>query len=91
MAITYLNKSDLSRQAYGNLNTATHAALQGLEHYLRSPNTSIAKTTLIITTGPKLAHLINTNTFNNPALRSKEKYQSILRRISTTPHQMTPT
>jgi len=88
MSITYLNKSDLSiratetKQAYGDLNTATHAALQGLEHYLRTPNTSIAKTTLIITTSPKLAHIINTNTFSNPALRSKEKYQSILRRIS---------
>ena len=70
MAITYLNKKDLSiratetKQAYGNLNTGTHAALQGLEHYLRTPNTSIA--TLIITTSPKLAHLINTNTFSNP-------------------------
>jgi hypothetical protein len=86
-AITYLNRHDLTIRAsetlitYSINKTATHAALQALEHYLCTPHTSKTQTTLIITTNAKLAHIINTNTINNPTLRSKEKYQMILTRL----------
>jgi hypothetical protein len=70
---TYLNRSDLTTraltlEAYSNNKTATHA-VQALEHYLRTPHTSKVRTTLIIATNAKLAHIIDTNTINNPALR----------------------
>jgi hypothetical protein len=80
-AITYLKRSDLTIRAsealetYSNNKTTTPAAL----HYLRTHHES-----------PIYPHhhhkrqttyIINTNTINNPSLRSKEKYQTTITRL----------
>jgi hypothetical protein len=82
-AITYLNRNDLTIQASETLitynKTATHAALHKPLNITSTPHTQAKpKLPFIITTNAKLAHTINTNTINNPALRPKEKYQMIL-------------